>query len=136
MLKLNELKQGDLVYLNDEGIEREGTVVRVSHEQHEALVNNGVQEFWFHPDEMRPIPLDDNWLTRLGFTKEEQNDGSTKYKKDSFRLVLPQKGNFGHMDMWWREDRRHFGKQLGVHELQNLHLDMTKVPLEMTIEMR
>jgi hypothetical protein len=32
--------------------------------------------------------------------------------------------------MWWREDRRHFSFPLGVHELQNLHLDMTKVPLE------
>jgi hypothetical protein len=128
-LKLGELKQGDIIALNDDGIEREGTVVRVSHENHQALVNNGVQEFWYDMDEMHPIPLDENQLDLLGFTKEAV-DGGMKYKKDSFRLVTPVKNDFSHVDMWWREDRRHFNVQLGVHQLQNLHLDMTKVPLE------
>jgi len=47
MLKLGELKSGDIVLLNDEGIDREGTVVRISHENRQALVDNGVQEFWY-----------------------------------------------------------------------------------------
>lgn len=128
-LKLGELKQGDIIAVNDDGVEREGVVVRVSHEDHQALVNNGVQEFWYNLDEMHPIPLDETQLLRLGFTKEELNDG-VKYKKDSFRLVTPEKGNFSNIEMWWREDRRHFHIPLGVHQLQNLHLDMTKVPLE------
>jgi len=128
-LKLGELKQGDIIAVNDDGIEREGTVVRVSYENHQALVNNGVQEFWYDMDEMHPIPLDENQLDLLGFTKEAV-DGGMKYKKDSFRLVTPVKNDFSHVDMWWREDRRHFNRQLGVHQLQNLHLDMTKVPLE------
>ena len=34
MLKLGEFKPGDIVKVNDEGVEREGTVVRVSHEEH------------------------------------------------------------------------------------------------------
>ena len=54
MLKLGDLKQGDIVSLNDEGVKREGTVVRVSHEEHQALVNNGVQEFWYSLDEIKP----------------------------------------------------------------------------------
>jgi len=128
-LKLGELKQGDIIAVNDDGIEREGTVVRVSHENHQALVNNGVQEFWYDMDEMHSIPLDENQLDLLGFSKEEL-DGGMKYKKDSFRLITPTKNDFSHVDMWWREDRRHFNTQLGVHQLQNLHLDMTKVPLE------
>ena len=61
--------------------------------------------------------------------KEEFENGM-KYKKDSFRLVTPRKDDFSNIDMWWREDRRHFSFPLGVHQLQNLHLDMTKVPLE------
>ena len=129
MLKLGDLKQGDIVAVNDEGIEREGTVVRISHEDHKALVDNGVQEFWYGLDEMKPIPLDEIQLTRLGFTREEL-DGGVKYKKDSFRLVTPKKGDFSNVEMWWREDRRHFNIPLQVHQLQNLHLDMTKVPLE------
>lgn len=129
MLKLGDLKQGDIISLNDEGIKREGVVVRVSHENHQALVDNGVQEFWYNLDEIQPIPLDESQLIKLGFTKEEAN-GAVKYKKGSFRLVLLKEGDFSHIDMWWREDRRHFNFPLGVHDLQNLHLDMTKVPLE------
>lgn len=130
MLKLVDLKAGDIISVNDEGVERTGTVVKVSHEDHQALVNNGVQEFWYTMEEMRSIPVDDTQLSNLGFTREEQ-DGGVKYKKDSFRLVTPKKGDFSNVEMWWREDRRHFSIPLQVHQLQNLHLDMTKVPLEM-----
>ena len=130
MLKLGDLKQGDYIFLNDEGVQREGTVVKVSHEERQALVDNGVQEFWYSLEEIKPIPLDDNQLMRLGFTKEEINGSeAVKYKKDSFRLVLPSKDDFSNIEMWWREDRRHFNFPLGVHDLQNLYHDMTKVPL-------
>lgn len=128
MIKLNDLKPGDIISVNDEGVEREGTVVRINHEDHRVLVNNGIQEFWYSLDEVRAIPLDEHQLTRLGFSREVV-DGGVKYKKDSFRLVTPRQGDFSHIDMWWREDRRHFNFPLGVHELQNLHLSMTKIPL-------
>ena len=129
MLKLGDLKPGDLIAVNYDGVDTEGTVVRINHEDHRALVDNGVQEFWYTISEMKPIPLDEDQLTRLGFIKEEVN-GGVKYKKDSFRLVVPKKNDFSNIEMWWREDRRHFSFPLGVHQLQNLHLDMTKVPLE------
>lgn len=130
MLKIGNLKSGDIISVNDEGVMREGTIVSVSHDENQALVNNGVQEFWFSPEQMYAVPLDEGQLLRLGFTREESED-SVKYKRDSFRLVTPQKGNFSNLEMWWREDRRHFSFPLGVHELQNLHLDMTKVHLDM-----
>lgn len=129
MLKIGKLKSGDIIMVNDEGIMREGTVVEISHEENQALVDNGVQEFWYSPDDMTAIPLDESQLLKLGFTREE-TDGTVKYKKDSFRLVTPKKGDFSNLEMWWREDRRHFSFPLGVHELQNLHYDMTKVHLE------
>lgn len=129
MLKINHLKSGDIIMIDDEGIQREGTVVSVSQEENQALVNNGVQEFWYSPAEMTAVPLDESQLLRLGFSKEDF-DGGVKYKKDSFRLVTPRAGNFSNIDMWWREDRRHFGFPIAVHELQNLYLDMTKVHLD------
>ncbi len=129
MLKIGELKQGDIIQVNDDGVMREGTVVRISHEENQALVNNGVQEFWYSPEDMTSIPVDEGQLTSLGFTKESAN-GVVKYKKDSFRLVIPKEGDFSRIEMWWREDRRHFNFPIGVHQLQNLHHDMTKVPLE------
>ena len=129
MLKVNELKQGDIVVVNDEGVEREGTVVKVSHEEHQALVNNGVQEFWYSQEDMKPVRVDEKQLSLLGFTSEKTDKG-LKFKKDSFRMMIPGTGDFSRVEMWYREDRRHFNHPLNVHELQNLHLDMTKVPLE------
>ncbi len=129
MLKINDLKSGDIIIVDDEGVRREGTVVSISHEENQALVDNGIQEFWYSPEEMFAVPLDENQLVKLGFTKDDEN-GGVKYKKDSFRLVTPKKGDFSNIEMWWREDRRHFSFLLGVHELQNLYLSMTKVHLE------
>ena len=129
MLKMSNLKSGDIVMVDDEGVHREGTVVKINHEEGMALIDNGVQEFWYSPENIAPIPLDEDRLLRLGFQREE-SDGSVKYKKDSFRLVTPKKGDFSNIEMWWREDRRHFSFPLAVHELQNLHLDMTKVHLD------
>ena len=60
---------------------------------------------------------------------EEQADGSVKYKKDAFRLVIPAKDDFSHIDMWYREDRRHNPDVHYVHQLQNAHLQMTKMHL-------
>lgn len=130
MLKIGNLKSGDIIIVNDEGVMREGTVVTTSSEENQALVNNGIQEFWYSPEEMTAVPLDENQLEKFGFTKEDV-DGAVKYKKDSFRLVTPIKGDFSNVEMWWREDKRHFAFPLNVHELQNLYLDMTKVHLEM-----
>lgn len=129
MLKISGLKHGDIIMVDDEGVMREGVVVKLDHAEHLALVDNGIQEFWYDESEMNSMPVNEDSLLRLGFTKEDENEG-VKYKKDSFRLVIPNKGDFSHMDMWWREDRRHFNVPLGVHDLQNLHLDMTKIPLE------
>ncbi len=123
------LKEGGIIKVDDEGIIREGTVVKVSHEENQALVNNGVQDFWYSPEQMEAIPLDDSQLMKLGFSKEDL-DGGVKYKKDSFRMVTPKKDDFTNIEMWWREDRRNFSFPLGVHEFQNLYHDMTKVHLE------
>ena len=129
MLKIGHLKAGDIINVDDEGITREGIIVRVSHEENQALVDNGVQEFWYSPEEMYAVPLDENQLLKLGFTKEEM-DGTVKYKKDSFRMVTSKKDDFSDIEMWWREDRRHFNFPLGVHEFQNLFHDMTKIQLD------
>ncbi len=130
MLKLGELKSGDIIKVNDEGVEREGTVVEISHEEHEALVDNGVQEFWYTPEEMSPIQVDEGQLMKLGFQKQDMNGEGMKYMKGAFRIVTPVEGDFSNIEMWYREDRRHFTHSISVHQLQNLHLQMTKVPLE------
>ena len=57
-MKLAELKPGDWVRIDDEGVNREGTVVRVSYEENEVNINNGIQEFWYSLDHVYGVPLD------------------------------------------------------------------------------
>ncbi len=130
MLKLSELKFGDLVLVTEEGVTREGVVTEVNNTDHKAHIDNGVQEFWYSKENISGIPLtDDVMMKKLGFEKEV-HDGMVKYKKDAFRLVIKDNYDFTKIDLWYREDRRSFHSSLMAHTLQNLYLDMTKVHLE------
>lgn len=128
-MKLSELKPGDWILLNDEGVEREGTVISVSHEDRKALVNNGIQEFWYELEYIKPLPLSEKQLLDLGFEKMEPDNGA-KYGKGAFRVHTPSETDFSRVETWYREDRRFFDHPVMVHQLQNIYLDMTKVPLE------
>lgn len=130
MIKISDLKEGNLVHILDEGIEKPGRVGQVSREENQACINNGVQEFWYNTDEIVPIPMSEERLTNeLGFEKEQMDNG-VKFKKGAFRILVKDPGNYTNIDLWYREDHRHFNHPLYLHELQNHHLDMTKVPLE------
>lgn len=130
MIKISDLKEGDVVKVIDEGVERDGIVTDVDKEENQAQVDNGIQEFWYNPDQIIPVPMTEERLINiLGFEKEETPDG-VKFKKGAFRLVVHDPGNYTNLDIWYREDHRHFNHALYLHELQNHHLNMTKVQLE------
>ena len=129
MLKFSELKPGDIVLANNEGQMEEGTVKDLNGEDKEVCVETAVQEFWFKPEDLYPIPLTEEQLLKLGFEKVDSENGSMKYKRDSFRILLPKKDNFNELEIWWREDRRHLRQPISVHELQNHYYQMTKVEL-------
>ncbi|MGN7783518.1 hypothetical protein ACTJIJ_03290 [Niabella sp. 22666] len=128
-MKLSELKTGDWILLNDNGVEREGTVLRVSNEDNKVCVDNGIQEFWYELENIKPLPLNEQQLINLGFEKLETGNG-VKYGKGAFRVHVPSETDFSKVEAWYREDRRFFDHPIYVHQLQNIHLDMTKVQLE------
>jgi hypothetical protein len=128
-MKLSELKTGDWILLNDNGVEREGTVLRVSNEDNKVCVDNGIQEFWYELENIKPLPLNEQQLINLGFEKLESGNG-VKYGKGAFRVHVPSETDFSKVEAWYREDRRFFDHPIYVHQLQNIHLSMTKVQLE------
>jgi hypothetical protein len=129
MIKISDLKFGDVVSAEYEGQQKVGMVKDINREDKEVCVDTGVQEFWFTPDYLHPVNLNDEQMKMLGFTKMENGDGSAKYMKDSFRVLLPKKDDFSLMEIWWREDHRYLNKPIFVHELQNHYYSMTKVEL-------
>jgi hypothetical protein len=128
MIRFNELKPGDLVLAEYEGEKSEGVVKELNREDKEVCVETSVQEFWYTPEHLYPIPLSDAQLQKLGFTRVD-NGNSVKYMKDSFRILVPNRDDFSNVEIWWREDRRHLTHPLSVHELQNHYYQMTKVEL-------
>ena len=130
MIKFNELKIGDIVDVEYEGRKSEGEVIDLDHEDKEACVKTAVQDFWYTPGQIYAIPLSDGQLHRFGFEKVENGDGTIKYKKDAFRILLSKKDDFSEFEMWYREDRRHMTHPISVHELQNHFSQMTKIHLD------
>jgi hypothetical protein len=127
------LKEGDVVHILDEGIEKLGTIVEINRADNMANIDNGVQEFWYNPEQIVPVPLtEEQLINTLGFEREETEAG-VKYKRGPFRVLVHDPGNYTDLEVWYREDHRHFNHPLYVHELQNHHLQMTKVPLEAVV---
>lgn len=129
MIKFQECKVGDIVLVEYDGRRQEGEVIELNGEDKEVCVQTAVQEFWFTPDQLYPIPLDEQQLAMFHFERQEFGDGSVKYLKGPFRILLSEKGNFSRFEMWYREDRRHIKQPITVHELQNHYRQMTKVEL-------
>jgi len=129
MIRFQDLKIGDIVMAEFESQWTEGEVAELNREDKEVCIRNDVQDFWYKPEELKGIPLSDEQLINLGFEKEVNPDGTIKYKKGAFRILLTKKDNFNEFEMWYREDRRHLKGPVYVHELQNHHLQMTKVEL-------
>ncbi|WP_153797315.1 hypothetical protein [Foetidibacter luteolus] len=129
MIKFNEIKIGDYVIGEYEGQKWEGEVTRLNGDEKQVCVETDVQEFWFEPEHLYPIPLSDESLQALNFTREEFPDGSVKYKKGSFRISIDKKDDFSSVELWYREDRRHHPDVHYVHQLQNHYLQMTKIHL-------
>ncbi len=129
MIKFHEIKIGDIVQVEYEHQRFEGEVIELDHEDKLVRVRTGEQEFWYSPNDLYPIPLDDAQLLRFNFNKELNGDKTVKYLRGPFRILLPEKDHFSDFEMWYREDRRHINHPIGVHELQNYYNQMTKVDL-------
>jgi hypothetical protein len=129
MIKFNELQQGDYVMAQFEDRIVQGMVTELKRDQKLACVNDGVQDFWFDGDHLQPIALNDAELTKLNFAKQTNDDGTIKYSKGAFRILLKAADQFSDFDVWYRDEKRHISKEIGLHELQNHHFAMTKVHL-------
>jgi len=130
MIKFHDIKIGDYVKAEYAGKLWDGEVIGLQNDQQLVQVLTEVQDFWFEPVHLFPIPLTVSALLKLNFLPSNGEDGSVKYMKGAFRIVT-ENGNddFSHFDMWYREDKRHNPHVKYIHELQNQYFDMTKVHL-------
>jgi hypothetical protein len=129
MIKFNEIKVGDYLIADNDGDKKPGEVTNLNSDEKQVCVDTGAQAFWYETEQLSPIALDEEQLMRLKFSKQENDDGSVKYMKGAFRMLLPQKGNFSKFEVWYRDERRQVVQPIHLHQLQNHFYEMTKVHL-------
>ncbi|MEJ7828201.1 MAG: hypothetical protein WKF91_08400 [Segetibacter sp.] len=129
MIKYNELKTGDLVMVEYDGQLKEGEVRNLNGDEKQVCVETDVQDFWYELSDLHPIALDESQLFKLGFQKQMNEDGSVKYMKGAFRVLLHSPDDFSQFEIWYREDHRRIAQPIQVHTFQNHYLEMTKIHL-------
>ncbi len=129
MIKFNEIKIGDYLYADNDGDVKRGEVTNLNGDEKQVCVDTGTQEFWYETNQLMPIPLSDEELETLKFHKELNGDGSVKYLKGAFRMMVDHEGDFSKMEIWYRDEKRHIQHPISVHNLQNHFYEMTKVHL-------
>jgi len=129
MLKFQNIKVGDYLMADNDGDVLKGEVTNLKNGENQVCLNIGPQEFWYEMEQLSPIALNENELMALKFSKQKNDDGTVKYSKGAFRMLIPKEGDFSKMELWYRDEHRHVMHSLGVHELQNHFYDLTKVHL-------
>lgn len=129
MIKFNEIKMGDFLMGKYDDKMWEGEVVNLNGDEKQVCLATDVQNFWFETDNLYPIAVNDETLRKMSFKREDMPDGSVKYKKGSFRMLITKPDDFSHLDIWYRDDKRINPQIQYMHQLQNQYLQMTKVHL-------
>jgi hypothetical protein len=128
MIPFHEIKIGDYVIADNDGDKKQGEVTNINGDEKQICVDTD-QEFWYELDQLSGIPLDEKQLIDLKFEKQLNADGSIKYMKGAFRILVHQKDNFSTFEIWYRDERRHITSPIFVHNLQNHYTELTKVHL-------
>ena len=129
MIQFQEIKVGDYLIADNDGDMKQGEVTNLNGNEKQVCVNTGAQDFWYETEQLSPIPLDNEQLMKLKFHTEEQDDGTVKYLKGAFRMMLPAKNDFSKFAIWYRDEHRQILHPINVHQLQNHFYEMTKVHL-------
>ena len=129
MIHFHEIKVGDYLIGDNDGDKKQGEVTNLNGNEKQVCVNTGAQDFWYETEQLNPIALDDEQLMKLKFQKQENEDGTVKYMKGAFRMMLPGKDAFSKFEIWYRDEHRQILHPINVHQLQNHYYEMTKVHL-------
>jgi hypothetical protein len=130
MINFNELRPGNRVMVENEGVWMPGVVTKINADDGGQIeVKTGVQQQWYELEEVEPIPLSEEQLLDMGFEKEVMESGNIKYKHGAFRVLISPKAQFTDFLMWYREEKCHITYPMTVNQFQNRYEEMVKVPV-------
>ncbi|SIO55946.1 hypothetical protein [Chitinophaga niabensis] len=127
MINFSELKAGDIVLAKYAEQIMEGKILQVDHELKQVCVlTHEEQESWYSAEDLFPIPLTEEQLVKLKFSKAEDNG---TYVRGPFTVMLPH-GSEPHTRLHYRDETRNIPGSIMVHQLQNHYAGMTLFHLE------
>lgn len=134
MIKISEVKNGDIVNARFEDVVNMGEVEQVDHGERKALVSHGDQEFWYDEEDLSPVPFTIESLETLGFV--ESGDPVIKgsgraFVKGPFILQFPEAADIDHIHLIYRDEHRDLHGPIFLHQLQNHYHAMTNFHLEL-----
>ena len=131
MIKLSEIKAGDIVNARFEDVINTGEVIEIDGVEKKVLVAHGDQEFWYDIDDLSPIPLTANTLETLGFALSPDpafNSDGVAYVRGPFIVRYPEKDK-NRMLLTYRDEHREISNEISVHQFQNHYQSMTNTHL-------
>ncbi|MBX2926147.1 MAG: hypothetical protein KF746_28405 [Chitinophagaceae bacterium] len=132
MIRLSEVKKGDIVNARFEDVINTGEVEQVDREEKKALVAHGDQEFWYDIADLTPVPLTWEILEKLGFHSTDDpviKGTGTAYVRGPFIVQFPETANLHKIHLIYRDEHRDLHEELYVHQLQNHYQSMTNMHL-------
>lgn len=125
-MKHSELRKGNYVMEEDGSIR---TITRISTQCEPAgqWPTVGIDGIFHYPQYLKPVPLNKEWLSKLGFSIERE--WNSKFGSDFFRpdrkVVVSMSNHFG-ITISLADDRNSCKYMIdSVHELQNIYKDLT-----------
>jgi hypothetical protein len=133
MITLHDVKAGDTVLVEYEGIKTEGHVLEVNREDKQVCVQTGEQEFWYDLKDIYALPLNEEQLLRLKFTPDDtvtNVPGSRVYVRGPFSVKLHQVDGHDATRLDYRDEHREIFGPITVNQLQNHYQEMTNFHLD------
>jgi hypothetical protein len=129
MLKLNEVREGDIVLADFEGQKRVGDVLEVSRGDKKARIAHGENEFWYDLHHIYAVPLEHEILAELGFQRTTAEDNLVVYERGPFSLQFVRDRNESFSLLHYRDETRHVHNMDFLHQLQHHYRAMTNFEL-------
>ncbi len=129
MLKLNEVREGDIVLADFEGQRRVGDVLEVSRGDRKARIAHGENEFWYDMNHIYAVPLDPEILAELGFTKTASDDGSVVFERGPYSIQYVRNEQDSFCLLHYRDETRQVHNMDYLNQLQHHYKGMTNFEL-------
>lgn len=130
MIKIQDLRVGDTVVAQYDGVLKQGTVTNLNHDEKQISVVTDEQEFWYDQQDLFPISLGDEQLSKLKFVRNDTVKQGAQYERGPFIIRFYVKDGEKHADLQYRDEIRELKGDLNVNTLQNHYAAMTNFHLD------